>query len=68
MNLPAGQEPIYSKNCNRLLPAAGEFLNDPDIGAIAMNDSLAVAASVKIRNARINSRIQFVEYRRLPLP
>lgn len=64
MKLPAGQEPIYSGKIATDYFRLGEFLNDPDIGAIAMNDSLAGSGfSEKTRNARINSRIQFVEYK-----
>lgn len=64
MKFPAGREAIYSGKISTDYFRLGEFLNDPDFGAIAMSDSLAGSGfSEMTRNGRVNMKVDFVEYK-----
>ncbi len=63
MKLPAGQEPVYSGTVSTDLFRLGEFIGDPQIGAIAMNGSLkGNGFSEKNRNADLDGKIRFIEF------
>ncbi len=63
MKLPAGQEPVYSGTVSTAMFRLGDFINDPKIGAIAMNGSLKGRGfSEATRKADIDGKINFVEF------
>jgi hypothetical protein len=63
MKLPAGQDAVYSGTISTDFFRLGEFISDPQIGAISMNGSLkGKGFSEKSRNAEVDGKIRFVDY------
>ncbi|HEY6504229.1 MAG TPA: translocation/assembly module TamB domain-containing protein [Chitinophagaceae bacterium] len=63
MKLPAGQDAVYSGTISTDFFRLGEFIDDPQIGVIAMNGSLrGKGFSEKSRNADIDGKIRFIEF------
>jgi hypothetical protein len=66
LKLPAGRDPIYSGKVYTDFFRLGEFINDPDIGVIALNDSLKVEGKgfkPQSRNAIVDAKIKFIDFR-----
>lgn len=64
MKLPAGQEPVYSGTVSTDLFRLGEFINDPQIGSIAMNGSVKGRGfKESTRSADVDGKIRFVDFR-----
>ncbi|MBL7740012.1 MAG: translocation/assembly module TamB domain-containing protein [Chitinophagaceae bacterium] len=63
MKLPARQDPVYSGTISSDLFRLGAFINDPNIGAIAMSGSLkGKGFSEKTRNAEVDGKIRYVDF------
>ncbi len=66
LKLPAGHDPIYSGKIYTDFFRLGEFINDPDIGVIALNDTLKVEGKgfrAQSRNAIVDANIKFIDFR-----
>jgi hypothetical protein len=64
MKLPARQDPVYSGTIATDRFQLGEFLNDPDLGDIAMNGSLkGKGFNANSRNAVIDGKILYVDFK-----
>jgi hypothetical protein len=63
LKLPAGKDPVYSGRVSTAFFRLGEFLNDPDIGAIAMDGSLrGKGFKEQSRIADLDGQIRFIEF------
>ncbi len=63
MKLPAGKDPLYSGLISTDFFRLGEFINDPGIGAIAMNGTVKGKGFKETnRNAEVDGKIQFVDF------
>ncbi|MDP4264144.1 MAG: hypothetical protein Q8941_16570 [Bacteroidota bacterium] len=63
MKLPAHQDPLYSGTISTDFFRLGEFINDPEIGSIAMNGSLqGKGFNENNRNAVVDGKIRFVDF------
>ncbi len=63
LKLPVGQDPIYSGKVSTDFFRLGEFINDPNVGAIAMDGTLkGKGFKEQTRNAEVDGKIRFVEF------
>lgn len=63
LKLPAGHEAIYSGRVSTDFFRLGEFINDPGVGAIAMDGTLqGKGFNENTRNADVDGKIRFVEF------
>src|SRR5205085_10888427 len=65
LKLPEGHDPIYSGKLYTDFFRLGEFINDPRVGAIGLNDTLKVEGKgfkEETRNAILDAKIKFVDF------
>src|SRR5690606_38358419 len=64
MKLPVGQEPVYSGTVSTSDFKLGEFIDDPQIGAISMNGSLKGRGfKEETRSAQFDGKINYLDFR-----
>jgi len=63
LKLPAGRDPVYSGKVSTDFFRLGEFINDPNVGAISMDGTVkGKGFNEKSRNAEVDGKIHFVEF------
>src|SRR5690606_19647187 len=63
MKLPVGQEPVYSGTVSTSDFKLGEFIDDPQIGAISMNGSLKGRGfKEETRSAQFDGKINYLDF------